>query len=418
MIVALVGTTLLLAVGWALRRVIPARGALTAIVPAAILGGFLALGLRAVDVLPGSPTAWQDVAYHLFGISFLAIGLTPTGTTRLAKGALWMGVGQWATFSLQAAVGGLIALWIGTLSPGFGFLAPMGLNEGPGQALSIGRLWEADYGFADAASIGATMASIGFVIAYLGGLVVARRRPAGASPARPSFYRVGIGTLGVAAAIVVGYAALYLAVSLGLGAVAPGVVDLVLGVLFFVALLVGMAARWVLGRLGVTIDGDETRQVTVVAVDGLTVAILGSLTWGAVSAVAGPLSAVVAGAVVATVVVLVVARRWIEAWRTERSLALFGTVTGTAASGLALLALTDPEMESPVGVELGAMVVVSAPVVLGGIALSTAAASGSVGEAAAIGIFLAIGVAALVVLALVVDRIGESAQSTPERGVG
>ncbi len=407
MIVALVGTTVLLAVGWALRRVIPVRGPLTAIVPAAILGGFVALGLRAVDVLPGSTTAWQDVAYHLFGISFLAIGLTPTGATRLAKGALWMGIGQWATFSLQAAAGGMIALWIGGLDPGFGFLAPLGLNEGPGQALSIGRLWEADYGFADAASIGATMASIGFVVAYLGGLVVARRRPVAGPVTRPSVYRVGARTIPVAAAIVVGYAALYLAVSLGLGAVAPGIVDLVLGVLFFVALVVGMAARALLGRVGVSIDGAETRQVTVIAVDGLTVAILGSLTWGAVSAVAGPLAAVVVGAVATTVVVLVVARRWIEAWRTERSLALFGTVTGTAASGLALLALTDPEMESPVGVELGAMVVVSAPVVLGGIALSTAAASGSVGEGTAVAIFLAIGVAALAVLALVVNRIGE-----------
>ncbi|MEX1279669.1 MAG: hypothetical protein AB1Z55_03015 [Acidimicrobiia bacterium] len=418
MIVALAGTVVLLGVGWALRRAIPVRGPLTAIVPAAILGGFVALALRAADVLPGSPTAWQDVAYHLFGISFLAIGLTPTGTGRLAKGALWMGIGQWATFSLQAAAGGLIALWIGTLSPGFGFLAPMGLNEGPGQALSIGRLWEADYGFADAASIGATMASVGFVIAYLGGLVVARRRPLAAGPSRPSGYRVRWRTVAMAAGIAAGYAALYLVVSLGLGAIAPGVVDLVLGVLFFVALLVGMAVRWLLGRAGISIDGDETRQVTVVAVDGLTVAILGSLTWGAVSGVAGPLVAVLVGAVVATVAVIVVARRWIDAWRTERSLALFGTVTGTAASGLALLALTDPEMESPVGVELGAMVVVSAPVVLGGIALSTAAASGSVREGTATGVFLGIGLASLAVLALVVRRIGESAAPTPEHGVG
>ena len=40
------------------------------------------------------------------------------------------------------------------------------------------------------------------------------------------------------------------------------------------------------------------------------------------------------GAVAATVAVLLVASRWIEAWRTERSLALFGTVTGTAQSPL------------------------------------------------------------------------------------
>lgn len=406
MMIALVGTVLLLAVGWGLRRAIPARGPLSAVIPAAIIGGFAALALRAGGLLPGSPVEWQDVAYHLFGISFLAIGLTPTGSAKLAKGALWMGIGQWATFSLQAAAGGLVAILFGTLSPGFGFLAPMGLNEGPGQALSIGRLWAADYGFVDAASIGATMASIGFVVAYLGGLVVARRRPFTGAPGQP-FYRVGPGTVRMAAGAVIGYGALYLAVAEGLGAVAPGVVDLLLGVLFFIALLVGMAARWLLRRFGVEMDGGETRQVTVIAVDGLTVAILGSLTWGAISAVVAPLVAVLLAAVAATVVVLLVAGRWIGEWRTERSLALFGTVTGTAASGLALLALTDPEMESPVGVELGAMVVVSVPVVLGGIALSTAAASGAVGETLATVLFLGIGLASLAVLGLVVRRIPE-----------
>ncbi|NND84323.1 MAG: hypothetical protein HKN46_04155 [Acidimicrobiia bacterium] len=407
--IALVGTALLLSVGWGLRRAIPVKGPLSAVIPAAIIGGFLALGLRAGGLLPGTPEDWQDVAYHLFGISFLAIGLTPTGSAKLAKGALWMGIGQWATFSLQAAAGGLVALLFGSLNPGFGFLAPMGLNEGPGQALSIGRLWEADYGFVDAASIGATMASVGFVVAYIGGLIVARRRPFTRGAAQP-FYRVGARTVRTAVGVVVGYGLLYVAVAEGLGAIAPDVVDLLLGVLFFVALLVGMAAQRLLGRFGVEMDGDETRQITVIAVDGLTVAILGSLTWGAISAVVAPLVATLVGAVAATVLVLWIAGRWITEWRTERSLALFGTVTGTAASGLALLALTDPEMESPVGLELGAMVVVSAPVVLGGIALSTAAASGAIGEGVATAVFLGIGVASLAVLGLFVRRLSEASE--------
>ena len=88
MTVALAGTIALLGVGWLLRRLIPVRGPLTAVVPAAILGGFVALALRGFDVLPGPPEAWQDVAYHLFVVSFLAIGLTPSGDTKVAKGVL------------------------------------------------------------------------------------------------------------------------------------------------------------------------------------------------------------------------------------------------------------------------------------------------------------------------------------------
>ncbi|MFO7778241.1 MAG: hypothetical protein R6V28_07815, partial [Nitriliruptoraceae bacterium] len=45
--------------------------------PAAVLGGGLALVLRQFGALPGAVVAWQDVGYHLFGASFLAIGLTP-----------------------------------------------------------------------------------------------------------------------------------------------------------------------------------------------------------------------------------------------------------------------------------------------------------------------------------------------------
>ncbi len=406
MTVALPAAAVLLIIGWALRRAIPARGGLVAIVPAAIFGGLVALLLRVADVLPGAVEGWQDAAYHLFGISFLAIGLTPTGDAKLRKGALWMGIGQWATFALQAAAGGLVVLAFGSVHEGFGFLAPMGLNEGPGQALSIGRLWEDDYGFANAASIGATIASIGFLVAYGGGLLAVRNRDRPAGPL-PTAGRWNRETVVAALALTAGYTVLYQLVFHGFGLIGEDVRDLVLAVMFFVALLAGMGVRILLQRRGKGIDGDTTRAVAVVAVDWLTVAILGSLTWDAVSGVAAELIAVIIGAVVATVVVLAVARRWVDQWRRERTLALFGTVTGTAASGLALLALADPELESPVAAELGAMVVVSAPAVLGGIALATAAASGAVSAAMATAVFAVVGVASLAVLAAVMRRVPE-----------
>jgi len=406
MIVALLGTAALVLVGWLLRGAIPARGALLTVVPAAILGGLVALLVRAVGLLPASPEAWQDAAYHLFGISFLAIGLTPPGDARIRKGAVWMGVGQWATFSLQAAVGGLVALAYGSLHVGFGFLAPMGLNEGPGQAVSIGKLWEADYGFANAVSIGATIASVGFLIAYLGGLLAVRRHPVGTRHIAAG-YGLTRSTIVMSLGIVAGYTIIYLTVFYGLGAVDQGLTDLVLGVLFFFCLLIGMGVRRLLEIRGTSINGSETRRVILWSVDGLTVAILGSLTWGAISTVFWPLVTVIVAAVVATIIVLLVAGRWLDRWRRERSLALFGTVTGTAASGLALLALVDPELESPVAAELGAMVIVSAPVVLGGIALATAAASGAIAEWIATVVFAGIGVLSVAVLWFVVPRVAE-----------
>lgn len=399
-------------------RFAPAR--LRRSLPAAVLGGLVALVFRQFGALPGSVVAWQDVGYHLFGASFLAIGLTPTDSKgiSLRDGAAWMGVGQWVSFPLQAIMGGLVT-WVAIgagsdLHPAFGFLAPMGLNEGPGQAVSIGRLWEAE-GLANAPSIGATMASLGFVVAYAGGVIVARRihRSDRTHPTvtnRVSSERSGADAGGVtveprttdarskrmgstavtAFAIAAGYAAIYLLVRWITGLIGPDVQDLVLAVLFFVCLLIGMAVRSLLGLAGVAVDDGALRTVTVWAVDGLTVAILGSLAWEDVSEVAVPMIVVVVLAVAATAAAIWLMGRRLPTLRVERQLALFGTVTGTAASGLALIAMVDPEMETSASTELGAAVVVSTPVVLGGIAVTTLAATGTLSLISTIAVLTAL----------------------------
>lgn len=426
-------------------RVAPER--LRRAVPPAVLGGVVALVLRQFDVLPGTVIAWQDVGYHLFGMSFLAVGLTPTGAQgrSLGGGAAWMGVGQWVTFPLQAVVGGvftLIALRVGSdLHPAFGFLAPMGLNEGPGQAVSIGRLWEAE-GLVNAPSVGATMASLGFVVAYGVGLVAVRRagRRRDAAPARtaatPERGQRAAGTgpdldtppqpatshgrsAVVALLVAAGYLAVYWLVRWSTGALGPDIQDLALAVLFFVCLLVGIAVRVLLRRAGVDLDAAALRRVTVWAVDGLTVAILGSLAWDDVSGVVGPMLAVLGLAVAATGVAIWLMGRRLPTQRLERQLALFGTVTGTAASGLALIAMADPEMESTAATELGAAVVVSTPVVLGGIALTSLTATGTLSLAATTGTLLAIAVGAMLVQRTVIRRLvaaeGEQAAQTRTR---
>ncbi len=156
---------------------------------------------------------------------------------------------------------------------------------------------------------------------------------------------------------------------------------------------------------GVGLDGDALRTVTVWAVDGLTVAILGSLAWDDVSGVAVELVAVVVLAVAATAVAIWVMGRRLPSMRLERQLALFGTVTGTAASGLALISMVDPEMESSAAAELGAAVVVSTPVVLGGIAVTSLAATGVLSLATTTAVLAAIAGAAGLVQWVVVRRI-------------
>jgi ESS family glutamate:Na+ symporter len=99
---------------------------------------------------------------------------------------------------------------------------------------------------------------------------------------------------------------------------------------------------------------------------------------------------VVALAVAATAAAIWIMGRRLPTLRVERQLALFGTVTGTAASGLALIAMVDPEMETSASTELGAAVVVSTPVVLGGIAITTLAATGTLSLIATIAVLTAL----------------------------
>lgn len=423
MLIALAGTVVLYGLGWVLtgrRR--------DGVVPAAILGGAIGLVLRQFDLLPGSVEAWQQVGYHLFGISFLAIGLTRSDQDQpVTGGAVWVGFGQGMTFALQATAGGLVTLALiafgRDLFPAFGFLAPMGLEEGPGQAVSIGAIWESA-GFTDAPTIGATIASIGFVAAYGLGLVALRLRSrrgggnaegggsrqrlaesphvAGAAPVdgvRGSDHvpASDVGTPSVtpppsetnppvpawrgvvvpAVAVVAGYTALYWAVWFLTGMIGDGVRDTVLGVLFFIALLVGIGVRVVARRMGVEIEPRPQQRITLAAVDGLTVAILASLAWARIASVAGPLALVILATVGASVLGVVFATRQLSSHRFDRGLALFGTVTGTVSSGLALLSLSDPDQSTPVAVELGSSVVISAPMVLAGVAIATAAAQGA-----------------------------------------
>ncbi|MGM0404296.1 MAG: hypothetical protein ACQEQN_11305, partial [Thermodesulfobacteriota bacterium] len=52
-------------------------------------------------------------------------------------------------------------------------------------------------------------------------------------------------------------------------------------------------------------------------------------------------------------------------YRLERTLAIYGVVTGTVSSGLLLLRIVDPELKSPAAREIGFMNIFSVPIVGG-----------------------------------------------------
>ena len=127
------------------------------LMPSCLIGGILGLVLLNIDLIELSVSDLEAFAYHFFNISFISVGLTRTGKQESASsstaqnkstfmGPLWMALTQSAVFPLQAIIGGLFVILFGAfgleLFPTFGFFAPLGFNEGPGQALSFGKIWE------------------------------------------------------------------------------------------------------------------------------------------------------------------------------------------------------------------------------------------------------------------------------------
>ena len=170
-----------LLIGNALRKLIPflRKGN----VPSALIGGLLlflfelALSAGGVDLI--DKRIMQIVTYHALAIGFVAMSLKITKKSKnvtvmqsIQNGAITGG-----TYMLQAVMGIIISLiffWAGTgLFYDAGVLLPLGFGQGPGNALT----WDINFtnmegsGFTGQGSVGLTIASIGFIVASLVGVI-------------------------------------------------------------------------------------------------------------------------------------------------------------------------------------------------------------------------------------------------------
>ncbi len=151
------------------------------LIPSCLIGGILGIILFNTGIMRVPVTKLEIFAYHLFNISFISVGLTRNEASKttaktsihIFKAPLWMALTQSVIFPLQAISGGVIVALFGLfgikLFPTFGFLAPLGFEEGPGQALSIGKVWQG-LGFEHATTIGLTFAAMGFFFSFFVGV--------------------------------------------------------------------------------------------------------------------------------------------------------------------------------------------------------------------------------------------------------
>lgn len=169
-----------LLLGNMLRRVIPFLR--KAFIPSALIGGVLvfAVNLFCMEVF-GTEIVdrrlMQVLTYHALAVGFIAMSLKVVEKKKEGLGlhVVQNGLITGGTYMLQAVVGIFVSLlffWIGgTLFYDTGVLLPLGFGQGPGNALTWDINFSRDYGLTSDGSLGLTIASVGFVVASVVGVI-------------------------------------------------------------------------------------------------------------------------------------------------------------------------------------------------------------------------------------------------------
>ena len=395
-------------------------------VPSSLIGGILGLICFNLGWLPASGEMFQALAYHLFIISFIAIGLTSAekaGDQKLGRqifrGAGWMGIINTFSMCTQILIGLLLCWLLGffgfNLHEKFGYMLCLGFTQGPGQALSIGRQFEIEAGFAHGVDIGLAFKFMGYFFAFLGvplanwgikkGYTAAGTREipehvwrglhregeemeeAGRLPMHPGnidSLAFQFGAVGVA------YGLTYLIYFL-LGKVLADITSL-WAFFFAVALIVSFLMKIVMGKLKVfyLIDQGLQRRVCGWSVDFLMVATIIPISLPVVREYLFPLMLLSVVAGVWTFAFCFYFGRRISPLGFERMLVQYGTNTGTINNSLLLLRIVDPEFRTTAPIECGTFVMLSFPGITACMLLMTNGDKWGLGFWAIIGIFAAL----------------------------
>ncbi len=379
---------LFLMLGNILRRVVPLFR--KCLVPSALLGGGLLLvvdiickqfGFMLVD-----NRLMQVITYHCLAIGFAAMSLKTEKSTHKTNRAqvLEFGALQGGTYMLQAfaGLGITIVLFLITrygnkvISYICGLILPLAYGQGPGNALS----WDINFTntaaaqFAGNGSFGLSLASIGFVVASVfgvlyinlhkkhGGLYVRKEGPSKSAEAvdgqgrdeLPDNESVDKFTLQA------GFVALAYAISFGfmvfLGSLSNFTNNIAWGFNFLWASLAAMLIRFVVKRLRrhnlmhrEYINNYQMDRISGFAFDLMIVAGVAAIEINDIKNYILPiviLSAV--GTVVTYIYIRLVAKECFKGFEHEFFLMSFGTMTGTASNGMILMKEIDPGLRTPI----------------------------------------------------------------------
>lgn len=376
----------------------------TFLFPAALIGGILGFigmyfGLLGVPTSKGwyalEPKNFSVITYHLFAFGFVGIGLlqnkkSDSGTGKaVLQGSLWICLLFCFLYAIQSLTGyGIFSLYKeisgGDFFAGTGYLLGSGFTQGPGQAHAYATIWEETYHIANAISIGLAFSAVGFLAAGVVGVPMALygikkgwSSTTAAGATLPNNFLVGImeknnhpacahatthsaniDSLSFHFGLMFAIYGLSFLWSLGWFLYMPkGINGLGFGLLFCWAMFIAMLSRKFMTKINIIhlIDPETTKRITGFTVDFMICSVFLGITVQALESVAMPfILASIAGSIITMFICFYFGRRTPQ-YGFERLVTLYGYCTGTAASGLLLLRIVDPDFETPVAVEVGLM---------------------------------------------------------------
>lgn len=401
-VVAFGFASVMLCIGMAVRaKIKPFQRML---MPVSVIGGILGFILMNL-VLSKYPVGGVTVADFsnivdvFFVMSFISIGLTGSKKKKEKKpeegkgkkkssgpvrGAMGMALIWCMLYAIQPLAGILVVAGVGKLfhmDAMYGILIPFAFCQGPGQASTYGRLFEYTYGFQNAEMVSLTYAIFGFLAAFLVGVPVARlglkkglaknkskinaavergyfvpeeqREPIGKS----TFHSANIETVAAHFAIM-GVCYLLALVLAKIVSFIPALGSTFSAMLFMWGMFAAYIVKGIMRTLKIDylINNAFQSRITGFFSDYLVVCAFMAIQVGVIGNWIIPIILVsVVGTVLTFFVCLFFGARLGSDHDFERVLGVYGTSTGTTPSGVSLLRMVDPKLQTPTGAELGMM---------------------------------------------------------------
>ena len=379
---------LFLMLGNTLRRKIPLFR--NGLVPSALLGGGLLLAVNIVckNFLTFSLVdnrLMQVITYHCLAIGFAAMSLkTEKSTHKTTRSqVVEFGALQGGTYMLQAfsGLGITILLFLLTRNGGkvisyiCGIIIPLSFGQGPGNALS----WDINFTntpatqFAGNGSFGLSLASIGFVVASVFGVLyinIYKRRgtlqirapkpiteaetevnlTVSEIPDNESVDKFTLQAGFVALAYAIAFAFMYL-----LGIISDFTNSIAWGFNFLWASIAAMLIKYIVKHLRRSklmnrqyINNYQMDRISGFAFDLMIVAGVTAIEINDIKNYIIPIVILsIIGAIITYIYIRLVAKECFRGFEHEFFLMCFGTLTGTASNGMILMKEVDPSLRTP-----------------------------------------------------------------------